>query len=358
MRAAIARNAGIVVDEMASPVPDAGQVLVKSLSCGICGSDLHALKHSRQLQELANQGAGLFKADFDADVVFGHEFCAEILEHGPETGGALKAGDRVVALPTVTGSAYVETVGYSNRVPGGFAQQMVLNENFLLPVPNGLSTERAALTEPMAVGAHAVIKAGLTPQHVCMVIGCGPVGLAVIAALKAAGQGPVVAADFSPARRKLAEVMGADKVVDPADGSPHQSWGAFEVALNRGQKLKMAGEGRPGRPVAIFECVGIPGVIQSIIEGAPIDTRIVVVGVCMEADQFEPTRAIIKEIDMRFVLGYQFDEFAATLHRIAEGEIDVDPLITGRVGLDGVAQAFEDLSNPEWHAKILVDPWA
>ena len=190
-----------------------------------------------------------------------------------------------------------------------------------------------------------------------MVIGCGPVGLSVIASLKAAGHGPVVAADFSPARRRLAEVMGADRVVDPGETSPYESWTDYEVAVNRGQKIKLAAEGKRGKPVAIFECVGVPGVIQSVIEGAPVDARIIVVGVCMQADRFEPTRAIIKEIDMRFVLAYEMDEFAATLRRIAEGEIDVDPLITGTVGLDGVAQAFADLGNPEQHAKILVEPW-
>jgi threonine dehydrogenase-like Zn-dependent dehydrogenase len=209
----------------------------------------------------------------------------------------------------------------------------------------------------MAVGAHAVIKAQLTPEHVSMVIGCGPVGLAVIAALKAAGHGPVVAADYSPARRKLAEVMGADKVLDPAATSPHESWAEFQVAADRGQKFRLTLEGKPRQPVAIFECVGVPGVIQSIIEGAPVDARIIVVGVCMEMDRIEPLRAIVKELDLRFVLAYDLDEFAATLRKIAEGEINVDPLITGTVGLAGVAQAFTDLADPDLHAKILVDPW-
>ena len=92
---------------------------------------------------------------------------------------------------------------------------MRLTEFLLLEVPNGLSTERAALTEPMAVGYHAVKKARLEKDDAPLVIGCGPVGLAVIAALKLDGVHPIVAADFSPRRRELALQMGADFVVDP-----------------------------------------------------------------------------------------------------------------------------------------------
>jgi len=100
----------------------------------------------------------------------------------------------------------------------------------------------------------------------------------------------------------------------------------------------------------------VPGVIDQIMAGAPSKGRIVVVGVCMEADQIRPLSAINKELNLQFVLGYQPEEFAETLHNIGEGHVDVAPLITSTVGLNGVAQAFEDLADPERHAKILVDP--
>jgi threonine dehydrogenase-like Zn-dependent dehydrogenase len=112
-----------------------------------------------------------------------------------------------------------------------------------------------------------------------------------------------------------------------------------------------------GRPV-VFECVGAPGVLQSVIEGCPLKAQIIVAGVCMETDRIEPSLAINKQLDLRFVLGYQPDEFAQTLGDIAEGRINVEPLITAKVGLDGVAQAFVDLGNPETNVKILVDPSA
>ena len=109
----------------------------------------------------------------------------------------------------------------------------------------------------------------------------------------------------------------------------------------------------------MFECVGVPGVIQQIIDGAPADARIVVVGVCMETDRFEPFFGIIKQLNMQFVLAYTGEEFAAepaSYRRRAS--VDVTPLITGHVGLDGVKGAFAELANPEQHAKIIVEPWA
>jgi threonine dehydrogenase-like Zn-dependent dehydrogenase len=76
----------------------------------------------------------------------------------------------------------------------------------------------------------------------------------------------------------------------------------------------------------------------------------------MEEERIKPMVAIVKELTVRFAFGYSLEEFAQTLHGIGEGRIDVDPLITGRVGLEGVAGAFEELAHPDRHAKILVDP--
>jgi len=227
----------------------------------------------------------------------------------------------------------------------------------MLPVPNGLSVADAALTEPFAVGLHAVNRAQPTKDDVFVVIGCGPIGLAVIAALKAEGLGPVVAADFSPARRLLAETLGADILVDPATESPYSKWQDLGVPRTGGELMMAEMMGASSRKPVIFECVGVPGVIQSVMEGAPAGARVVVVGVCMEPDRIEPFVAINKQLALHFVLGYSAEEFAGTLQRIAEGKILAHPIVTGHVGLDGVAQAFEDLGNPERHSKILVHPW-
>jgi len=229
-------------------------------------------------------------------------------------------------------------MGDSNSYVGGYAEQMLLAAPLMLEVPNGLATDHAALTEPMAVGVHAVEKAALAGDEAPLVIGCGPVGLAVIAALRLKGIRPIVAADFSPKRRELAVKMGADVVVDPAKEQPYP---------------KLA----PAKRAAIFECVGVPGVLQQMFEQVPRDARLVVVGVCMEPDTIEPMFGIVKELSLQFVLGYTAEEFARSLGLLADGQVDAETLITGKVGLDGVKAAFGELANPERHTKILVEPW-
>jgi threonine dehydrogenase-like Zn-dependent dehydrogenase len=211
----------------------------------------------------------------------------------------------------------------------------------------------------MAVGVHAVAKARLEPDDAPLVIGCGPVGLAVIAALRVAGARPIVAADFSARRRELATALGADLVVDPARITPWQSWREAAVWRDAGRAPALPPwiPGPPLRPAVVFECVGVPGVLDQIMAAAPKGTRVVVVGVCMEADTIYPMLGISKELSLQFVLGYTPEEFAATLGHIADGAIPAAPLITGRVGVEGVAGAFEALASPEQHAKILVEPW-
>jgi hypothetical protein len=108
--------------------------------------------------------------------------------------------------------------------------------------------------------------------------------------------------------------------------------------------------------VVVFEAIGVPGILNDILRRAPAQSRVVVVGVCMEPDAITPLYAIGKELSVQFVLAYDPGEFGATLRSIAEGEIDVSPMITGEVGLDGVPGAFDALANPDEHCKILVVP--
>ena len=341
MRAAVMRDRTLVVDTLPDPEPGPGEVLVRTLACGICGSDLHMLEHAEALMEDARAAGSGAWMDPARDVVMGHEFCAELLELGPGSGSPLRPGTRVCAMPIVLHAGGVATVGYSNDFPGGYGERMLLEEKLLLPVPNGLASEAAALTEPMAVGEHAVVKAKLEKGDAPLVVGCGPVGLAVIAALRRRGVEPIVASDFSPARRALAMKMGAHVAIDPAAGSPF---------------ARLAEEAR-GRPAVGFECVGVPGMLDRLCREAPPGTRLLVAGVCMEEDRIRPFLGIVKELQLQFALGYSPDEFAGTLRAIAEGEIDTAPLVTGKVGVDGVAGAFEALATPERHAKILVEPW-
>ena len=339
MRAALMKRGRIWVDILAEPTPERGEVLVKTLACGICGSDLHAARHTRAFVETSREAGGAFKLTTYDPVVLGHEFCAEIVDYGPDTPRDLPVGTHVCSVPMLARSTPL-AVGYSAEVPGGFAEYMVLSRALLQAVPAGTPATSAALTEPMAVGLHAVNKARLADSDAVLVLGCGPVGLAVITALKQRGVAPIYAADYSPRRRELAVAQGAHHAGDPRDESPYHA-----------EPLRRSGH------VVVFECIGVPGMIDQIFIGAPSNARIVVVGVCLEMDHSRPLIAVNKELSVQYVLGYTVDEFAATLTHIADGSLDVERLITARIGLDEVAGAFDVLRDPEQHAKILVEPW-
>jgi threonine dehydrogenase-like Zn-dependent dehydrogenase len=346
MRAAVLRSGEMVVrDDVPEPTPANGQVLVRVKACGVCGSDLHFAKHGETMLALGEEmggGGGIGSGtdvDLSRDVFMGHEFSAEVLEAGPDT-QAPAPGTIVTSLPVLVSSTGIEPIVYSNSTLGGYGERMLLSAPLLMPVPNGLDPGHAALTEPMAVGLHAVNKSRIAKGEGALVLGCGPVGLAVIAALKLKGIDTIVASDFSPARRQLALTMGATEAVDPADEPAFTAWSRLGGA----------------KSLVVFEAVGVRGMIEDTLRSAPHSTRIVVVGVCMEKDTVTPFFGIAKELNIQFVLGYDPMEFGSSLRSIAEGEIDVAPMITGTVGLDGVAGAFAELGNPERHCKILVTP--
>jgi threonine dehydrogenase-like Zn-dependent dehydrogenase len=347
MRAAVMREWQLRVDEIPDPVPGPGQVLTKVLACGICGSDLHLLVHgeeSRMLSEELSEGrptdpAAMVMFDPAQDTVMGHEFCCEVVELGPGAQN-LSVGDIVVSLPVNFDASGVHGIGFSNTYNGGYAELMVVNDLLGIKVPTGLPAHLAALTEPLAVGVHAVAKSRIAVGDAALVLGLGPVGLACIAELRMRGIGPIVAADFSPKRRQLAEQLGADVVVDPRETPAIEAWRQVDGS----------------KPLVIFEAVGVPGMIEQAMRMAPKDARILVVGACMQQDTFHPMLGIGRELSLQFALGYTPEEFTRSLHAIADGAVDLSPWLTGTVGVDGVPQAFRDLGNPEAHAKILVTP--
>lgn len=347
MRAAVMQNWELRVDEVPDPVPQDGQVLAEVLACGICGSDLHMLRHGAEARRLT--------AELDVDpppddprpitfepeqaTVMGHEFCLEVVDAGPGV-ERLRAGDVVVSMPVAFDATGMHPIGFSNTYPGGYAELMVVNEMVALDVPNGLAPTVAALTEPYAVGVHAVAKSRIVTGEAAIVLGLGPVGLACVADLRRLGIAPIVGADFSPRRRQLAEGLGCDAVVDPNVQSAIAAWREIDGT----------------KPLVIFEAVGVPGMIDQAMRMAPKGTRILVVGVCMQADQVFPLVGIGRELNLQFVLGYEPDEFALALNALAEGTVDLRSLLTGSVDLDGIPQAFVDLGDPEAHAKIVVRP--
>lgn len=379
MRAVACQKGTLDVVDLAEPEPGRGQVLLEVTGCGICGSDLHTRHHGdAQADVLGEIGYDGF-ARSNQQVVFGHEFSGVVAAYGPDTTRKTPIGTPVVALPLRTNGPDIHPIGLSAAAPGAYAERVLVEEAFMMRVPNGLPPRLAALTEPMAVAHHAVRRAETTKKDAAVVIGCGPVGLAVICMLKAAGVATIVASDPSPIRRALALTCGASTAIDPGEESPFDplSRRGYSTSMTAGalaglgamkqlrqlpipwdatlRLLDTLGATKAKRPI-VFECVGVPGMLETILTVAPIATRVVVAGVCMEPDSIRPAMAVNKELDLRFVVGYTPLEFHDTLRMLADGKVDATPLATGVVGLDGVSSAFEELTSPGGHAKIIIDP--
>ncbi len=340
MRGVVARRGRLVVEELPDPVPGPDDALVRLRACGICGSDLHTLAHADALP--AVEVAAGVEARFrpERDFYLGHEWVAEVLDVGSAAGGAVAPGDRVVSMPYLVRGLDLIPLGFSNDHYAGYCEQFLLTAALCRRVPNGLDDRRAALTEPMAVGLHAVNQARLDSNDVVAVVGCGPIGLTVIAWLRHRGVEPIVATDYSARRRAVAAALGAHLVLDPAAGPPFASMPPETL----------------GRPMVVFEAVGVPGVLDELVATVPVRARLVVAGVCMQPDTIRPLLAVVKELSLQFVYAYDQEEFDETLRALAEGELDVEPLLTGRVGLEGVAPAFEELARAEDHVKVLLEP--
>lgn len=394
MKAVVCRAGDFEVADIPALRPGTGQILLNVSRAGICGSDVH-LRTS--LDHVARAAAATGDKDFarsDTGVVFGHEFSGEVTDYGPGTHRRWKPGTLMVAMPVCRHGREPHLIGTSPCAPGAFAEQMIVQEATAFAVPNGLSAEHAALTEPMAVAWHAVRRSQIDKRQTAYVIGCGPIGLAVIALLKAIGVDSVVASDLSPRRRELASRCGADVVIDPEVDDPFAAapparrsttvagvsfpnapWAApahpddINLGLDAMEKLRRWAlvpwwqlframhlfDKGPSGPV-VFECVGVPGMLDRLIQDSPAMSRIVVVGACLEPDTIHPISAIIKEVDLRFSVGYNPGEFRDTLHMLADGKVDPAPFLTGTVGFHGVDAAFDALGKPEQHAKVLIDP--
>ena len=220
MKAVNCLGGKLEVIDVAAPRPADGQLVLDVQRCGICGSDLHAKDHADELEDVM---AEIGYPDFmrgDTPVVMGHEFCGEVAERGRVPPRSSRSA-RGRLLPAGARQGGVHLTGLSPLAPGGYAEQVLVEAAMSFVVPNGLSLDIAALTEPMAVALHAVRRSEIGKRDAAVVIGCGPVGLAVICHLKARGVRTIVASDFSAGRRALGTRCGADVVVDPAVDSPY-----------------------------------------------------------------------------------------------------------------------------------------
>lgn len=341
MKAAYFENGVVRVGEQPDPVPGKGQALVRTHSCGLCASDQHFLKGGHNVIELSRRLGGPYAAlDYARPFVPGHEYVGEVLDYGPGSRRTVKPGRKVTSVPVMMQGGGHAVIGYSHECPGGFGELMLLDEDIIIEVPDDLDDDHAAMVEPLAVGLEHARRGRPDQNDAALVLGCGAIGLGVIAGLKLMGVAPIVAADFHASRRELALAMGAHIAVDPREISPYAPLPDFG---NRRVNL-------------IYECVGLPGMLQQIIEAAPFDGRIVMGGYCMEQEQLFVFAAQNKRLNVQFASGEEPQDMALALRSIADGTIDVTSWLGDRIGLSGVADAIAGMSAPQAPVRTVVDP--
>jgi threonine dehydrogenase-like Zn-dependent dehydrogenase len=344
MRAAILENGQIRVGDMPDPIPARGQVLVRTHRCALCASDAHFLCSGETVVAKSREHGGPYAGvDLGKPIVMGHEFVGEVIDYGPGSRRPVKPGRRVTSIPMVRmgpGPADIGIVGYQNELPGGFGEYMILDEDLLLEVPNGLDDDLAALVEPLAVGLEHARVGEPQPGEVPLVIGCGAIGLGVIAGLKLKGVGPIVAADLDPGRRALAIAMGADVAIDPREASPY------------GPQKEIGGR----TPNLVYECVGKPGLMNDIVSNITVGGRIVMGGFCLEPEFLYVPTAQVKALKINFARGEGPEDMALALRAISEGLVDMRPWLGGRIGLSGVGEALVRMMDPSSPVRTVVDP--
>ena len=341
MKAAYVQDGKVHVGEMPDPEPKTGQALVRTHSCGLCASDSHFLHAGQTIIELSRTFGGPYAGlDFHRPFVPGHEFVGEVIDYGPGSKRTIKAGRRVTSVPIMRQQGSHSIVGFSHDCPGGCGELMLLDEDFMLEIPDGMEDDHAALIEPLAVSLEHARRGRPTKDDAVLVVGCGAIGLGVIAGLKLMGIAPIVASDLHAGRRDMAIHMGADIAVDPRETSPY------------GDLPELGGR----RVNLIYECVGQPGMLQQIIAAAPFDGRIVMGGYCMEPEQLMVFAAQNKRLNIQFAGGEEAQDMDLALRSIADGSIDIRPWLGARIGLGGVETALAEMSSPAAPVRSVVDP--
>ena len=339
MRAAVFEKIGapLKIEELPDPPLGESELLIRVKSCGVCGSDIHA----------TSEPPGLPKG-----TILGHEFAGEVVKVGPEAVGDWKEGDRVCALPYIgcgkceaclSGSGHrckkIKATGFG-QVGGAYSEYARVGSFEALRLPDNVSFQEGALVEPLSVGLHAVNKSRMERGENVLIIGAGPIGLSATLWARFFGARHVVVSEKNPKRLALAEELGATATIDASKGSVISQ---FE---------KIAGRA----PDIIFECVGAPGMLQQCVAMAPSEGRIVVLGVHSKPDQLFPIMAILKEVNIQFILGYVRQDFEFTLDMMAARRIDARAMITESVDLDRLPAMFELLRKPTDQCKVLIEP--
>ncbi|BAS28041.1 zinc-dependent alcohol dehydrogenase [Limnochorda pilosa] len=328
MRAALFREIGsIVVEDRPVPEPGPGEVRIKPLAVGICGSDMHAFAGEHPFVH--------------PPIVLGHEIGAQVDEVGPGV-EELRPGQLVTVEPNlVCGTCHncrtgrynicenlrvIGCVGYD----GAMTEYMVVPSEKVFPVPAHWSAERAALVEPVAVGVHAIRQGGFQPGQNVLVLGAGIIGLVTAQAARAFGAGRIIVVDLLGSRLERARGLGFTDVVNNATADLQQE-------LRRLLKGEL--------PDMIFDCVAIQPTLDTAVEIARKGTRIVVVGV--PAGRLSVPMHLVQDRELELVgtLMYRREDYDASIRLMESGAISTEGFITHRFAMDQVMEAFSVAIN-------------
>ena len=321
----------LAFETLPDPTPDAGQVVVKVGRCGICGSDLHMTEDAAY---------GCKHGD-----VLGHEFAGEVVDLGREVEG-LKRGDLVSVIPLMSCGdcehcrkgevQWCERFGLQG---GGYAEFALTRPNQCVKLPGGVSFADGAIVEPLAVALHGVNLAGLKAGDTVLVLGAGPIGLAVAFWARRMGAARVAVQDIAEFQRQRALDMGADLfVVDQADPV-----GSAERALG-------------GRADVVFECVGIPGLIDQAVRQVRNRGTILLLGLCTRPDTFNSFAMLQKEARLVTSAFFTRQEYEAALDALNAGAIEPRLLVTDTISLAETPEVFESLKQRSGQCKVLIAP--
>ncbi|KLV25742.1 butanediol dehydrogenase [Niallia circulans] len=332
----------IRLENIEEPQVAPGKVKLKVKWCGICGSDLHEYLGGPifipvdQPHPLTNEVA---------PVTLGHEFSGEIVEIGAGVTD-YQVGDRVVVEPIFATHGHQgaynldENMGFLGLAGGGggFSEYVSVDTELLHKLPDELSYEQGALVEPSAVALYAVRSSKIQAGDTAAVFGCGPIGLLVIEALKAAGATDIYAVELSPERQAKAEELGAI-VVNPAN---YEDVVAELVRRTNG-----------GVDVS-FEVTGVPVVLRQAIQSTTISGETVIVSIWEKGAEILPNDIVIKERTIKGIIGYR-DVFPSVLNLMRKGYFSADKLVTKKIKLDEVIEeGFQSLISEKNQVKILV----
>lgn len=340
--AVLAGKKSIQIQQVEKPSISVDEVLVKVELCGICGSDLHAYVHP-----------GLYPVG----TIFGHECAGTVAEVGSAV-SHVSVGDRVAVHPAPGCGECLNclqgrdnvcdelNIGSSLERPGAFAEyvRIARPDRALYKLPEMMNFSDAALIEPLATAYHAVHQSHIQAGDSAIVLGSGPIGLAVVQYLKLTGAGKIIVVEISAARGKLALQLGADLVLDPLkEGSEIVN----KVTVETG------GEGA----AVVYECTGIPKVFSTAVDYLKTGGQLVSIGVIEQETPINPLDFILKEAELRGSMCYSEEEFAQVVEDVALGKIRTGLFLTDIIDLKDIElKGIQRLLSSSDVIKILVRP--